>query len=62
MRRPVIRPYRSPLRSGYDDLDDLVSVDECAARMGITADRVVALVKRGALRHSGGLVEPALFV
>lgn len=43
----------------YDD--GYLTVEECAERMGITAQRVVDLVKRGVLRASrDGLVQPAI--
>ncbi|ODR23058.1 hypothetical protein BHQ19_18360 [Mycolicibacterium porcinum] len=49
-----------------DDLDDYVSAEECAARLGLPVERVVELVERRVLRayrYAGWgelLVQPAL--
>jgi hypothetical protein len=44
----------------FDD-EHFVPVEEAAQRMGITAERVVELVKQGVLRSSrDGLVLPAI--
>jgi hypothetical protein len=41
--------------------DGFVPVEDCAARMGITEQRVVELVKRGILRADrDGYVQPAI--
>lgn len=41
--------------------DGFLTVEECAARMGITAERVVDYVKRGVLRADReGYVQPAI--
>ncbi len=59
-----VKPYRG--LATFDDVWDYVSVTECARRMSITPEQVVALVKSGALRHLGGAgslwVEPAVLV
>ncbi len=61
MGGPRIAPYRG-IGLDQDDLADFVEPAECAARMGITVAEVIRLVRRGALRHSGGLIQPALLV
>lgn len=41
--------------------DGYLTVEDCAARMGITVERVVELVKRGILRADrDGYVQPAI--
>jgi hypothetical protein len=43
----------------YDD--GFLPVEDCAARMGVTVQRVVELVKRGILRADrDGFVQPAI--
>lgn len=46
-----------------DDRDDYLPLDQCAARLNLTEDRVLELAKRGILRsyHDSILwVQPAL--
>lgn len=42
----------------YDD--GYLPVEECAQRMGVSPERVVALVRQGVLRSRDGWVQPAI--